>query len=210
MIGTRSHAAKDDAIASKKESLQAASEPVAPTVPSQSNEMQSKSPETQSVRGFDALSSTNLEEWKLAVPGLNYSDTFYKRLESWDMESTNRTSGVPILLSRSGQTVPFKVRSMDVMAVKTNGLIQTVHMHSPIMNIEETRELGMKLCGMLGIEPSQFQAWCDKVGNNWMDAPHFSSGGSRDLQKNRIYSFGVENTYNNEKPWYIDFVISQQ
>jgi len=77
-----------------------------------------------------------------------------------------------------------------------------VQMHSPIMNIDETRELGLQLCNMLGQDPSGFLAWCDKAGNHWLDAPLYGVG-----ESSRRYSFQILRTYTDDKPWYINFMI---
>jgi hypothetical protein len=53
---------------------------------------------------------------------------------------------------------------------------------------------------MLGQDPTDFLAWCNKVGNNWLDAPLYSTG-------DHYYGFQILNTYNNENPWYINFLI---
>jgi hypothetical protein len=75
-----------------------------------------------------------------------------------------------------------------------------VEMHSPIMNIEETRELALQLCNMLQVDPKNFLAWCDNVGNNWLDQPLFADG-------NHYYSFHLLQSFNKEKPWFINFMI---
>lgn len=70
------------------------------------------------------------------------------------------------------------------------------------MNIDETREFGLQLCNMLEVDPKDFLAWCGQVGNHWLDAPLFNTG-------NKSYGFGIRRTYNDEKSWFINFVIQR-
>jgi len=156
---------------------------------------------------LNAIVATNLEQWKTIIPGLHYSDTFGD-WESW-VRQEDSAAGIPVLLSKDKNQTIFKVAFIDVDVLKS-GEMQKSELHSGRMDISQTREHGLQLCKLLGIDPAKFLAWCDKVGNSWMDAPLFSSGGSRDIENNRIYSFGVARTYNDQNPWYIDFIISQQ
>jgi hypothetical protein len=154
----------------------------------------------QTNKMFNALTAMNIEQWKAAIKGLRKSPGLS---ESWDMEMTNRTSGIPVPLIVNGQTNFYKARFINVDVYQgSDGKIMEVEMHSPIMNIDETRELGLQLCNMLQIDPKGFLAWCDKVGNNAVDAPLFGDGDGR-----HHYSFHLLQTFDNEKPWYINFII---
>ena len=153
---------------------------------------------------INALTVTNLTQWKIIINGLHKSPGLTER---WDMEQTNRTAGIPIVLAENGKSVSFKVRFIDVEPLD-DGTIRKVEMHSPIMNIDETRELGSQLCNMLGRDPSDFLAWCDKVGNHWLDSTLFSSGGSRMSNGDKFAGFGMLHSYDDDKPWYIDFFIT--
>lgn len=153
----------------------------------------------------NALTATNIEQWKAAIKGLHKSPGLTER---WNMEQTNRTTGIPIVLAENDKSVSYKVRFIDVEPL-ADGTIRKVEMHSPIMNIDETRELGLQLCAMLGRDPADFSAWCDKVGNNWKENPTlFSSGGSRTPNSDKFAGFGILNSFDNDKPWYIDFFIT--
>jgi hypothetical protein len=145
----------------------------------------------------NALIATNIEQWKGAIKGLHKSPGLS---ESWDMEITNRTTGIPVTLKKNGQTVSYQARFIDISIKNENGDILEAQLHSPIMDIDGTRELGLQLCNMLGQDPTDFLAWCNKVGNNWLDAPLYSTG-------DHYYGFQILNTYNNENPWYINFLI---
>ena len=152
---------------------------------------------------INALTATNLEQWKAIIPGLHKAP--YS--EFWDMEITNRTDGIPVSFTENGKTVSYKVRFIDVEPL-ADGTIQRIEMHSPIMDIAETRELGLQLCNMLGRDPSDFLAWCDKVGNHWLDAPLYDGFSLPIPNDNKFFGFGVKRTYTDEKPWYILFFIT--
>jgi len=148
----------------------------------------------------NALTTTNIEQWKAVIKGLHKSPGLS---ESWDMEMTNRTSGILVPLIANGQTNFYKARFINIDVYQdSDGKIMEVQMHSPIMNIDETRELGLQLCNMLGQDPSGFLAWCDKAGNHWLDAPLYGVG-----ESSRRYSFQILRTYTDDKPWYINFMI---
>jgi hypothetical protein len=76
------------------------------------------------------------------------------------------------------------------------------------MDIDETRELGLQICNMFGRDPSDFIAWCNKVGNHWLDAPLYSSRNIYMPNSNETFGFQTLRTYTDEKPWYINFVIT--
>jgi hypothetical protein len=153
----------------------------------------------------NGLTATNLEQWKITINGLHKSPGLS---ESWNMEITNRTSGISVPLIANGQTNFYKTRFINLDIYEGGGgKIMEVQMHSPIMNIDETKELGLQLCNMLGQDPADFLAWCDKVGNHWLDAPLYYSKSSRDPDSNRIIEFKTLMTYTDAKPWYIDFII---
>jgi hypothetical protein len=152
----------------------------------------------------NALTADNLEQWKAAITGLRKSSGLS---ESWDMEITNRTSGIPIPLMANGQTNFYKARFINLDIYEGGEKIMEAQLHSPIMNIDETRELGLQLCSVLGQDPSDFLAWCDKVGNHWLDAPLYFSKSAHDPNSNKIFEFKTLRTYTDEKPWFIDFII---
>jgi hypothetical protein len=145
----------------------------------------------------NALTATNIEQWKALIKNLHKMRGLS---ESWHMEQTNQALYVPMLLQENGKTISYKVRFIDISIKNDNGDILEVEARSPMMDINETRELGLQLCDMLGIDPKNFLAWCDTVGNHWLDAPLFGDG-------NRQYSFHLFRTYNDEKPWDISFMI---
>ncbi len=154
---------------------------------------------------FNAITATNLEQWKMMVKGLRYSDTFGNTnsngWKSWVMEKHGMDASIPIKLVVNGQVLLYNANFIDVDALISDGEIQSVKLHSPKMNIDETRTLGLQLCKMLDIDPKEFLAWSDKVGNHWLDAPLYSNGGA-------AFGFGIYMTYNDKKPWYVILIIN--
>jgi hypothetical protein len=149
----------------------------------------------------DLTTNKNLEQWKSIIPGIHYSSTIGK-IEYWGVEHQDRSAGVPIKFHRNGDSVVFKVQSAVVSAYKTNGTLQEAQMFSPMMDIYETKKLGLQLCQMLGIDPKDFVIWCHKVGEHWMDQPLFAAG-----TRDHLYLISTRRTYNDEKPWFILFEI---
>jgi hypothetical protein len=148
----------------------------------------------------NALIATNIEQWKAAIQGLKKEAGFITE-QHWLVEQPGRKAGLPINLSLGDKTVQYSAVLISVTAKNEIGDIMEVEMQSPNMNIHDTRELGLQLCNMLGVDPKDFLAWCDKVGNHWLDAPLYAGG-------NRNYSFQILNGYNDEKPWLINFMIT--
>jgi hypothetical protein len=159
-------------------------------------------PETNMVPpdAFNPILATNLDQWKAAIKGLKYSDIFYQNSEILDLEQTNRRTGLPVVLIKGSQIVPYTAASIDINAKKPGGDLIEVQMQTPNMDIDETKTLGLQLCNMLEVDPKDFLTWCDKVGNHWLDAPLYAT--------NHYYGFGINRTYDNEKPWFINFIIA--
>ncbi len=149
---------------------------------------------------INALAATNLEQWKSAIKSLKPLAGFTTE-QHWLFEQPGRKTGLPILLSVGDKTVRYSAVLISVNAQNENGQVRRAEMQSSNMDIDETRELGLQLCDMLGADPKDFLTWCNKVGNQWLDAPLYSTGSASG-------AFGIHRTYNNEKPWYINFVIS--
>jgi hypothetical protein len=112
------------------------------------------------------------------------------------------------MFTENGQSVSYKVRFIDVR-IFSNGQARRIEMHSPIMDIDETRELGLQICSIFGRDPSDFVVWCDKVRNDWKENPTlFSSRNIYVSGNDETFGFQTLNTFDNEKPWYINFVIT--
>jgi hypothetical protein len=155
---------------------------------------------------FNALTATNIEQWRQAVKNLKQVDSSrYHR--DWIMEEDNpdrspdRNASMPFNLILNGQTIEYKATVIYITTKDGTDNLMEAQLQTPNMNIDEAKQLGLQLCKMLGQDPSRFSAWCGKVGNHWMDAPLFSTPSNRQL------SFKILQTFNNEKPWCIDFII---
>lgn len=153
---------------------------------------------------INAITATNIGQLKALIKGLRSYERFVDKTfgsESWNMEWPERHGGIPITLQSKDQSVAYTVNFIDVKTFLETGNIQRVEMHSPMMSINETRALGLQLCSLLNLDSKDFSAWCDKVGNHWVDAPLYSSKGNIHL------GFETLMTYDDRQPWFINFVI---
>ena len=147
---------------------------------------------------FEATSTTNLSQWKTAIEGLTQLSGFSSGLH-YVAEQPNRFVGIPISLIQNSNTVQLKTVFISVDANDSGNLIE-VDMQSQNMNIAETRQMGLQLCKLFGYENDEFIAWCDKVGNHWLDAPLYGRG-------DHYFGFTIIRTYNDEKPWCIQVLL---
>lgn len=156
---------------------------------------------------INAMTATNLEQWKTAIKGLKKLGGFTLD-QHWLVEQPGRKTGLPIVLSKGDKTVQYSAVLISVNAENETGDITQIKMQTPNLNIDETRELGLKICDMLGHDPSNFLAWCDKVGNHWLDAPLYDGFSVPVPNSNKFNGFGILRGYNNGKPWIINFFIT--
>ena len=147
----------------------------------------------------DVLSATNLEQWKSLIKDLKQDKALR---DNWTT-SRSRPGTPPVLLKHNGQSIVYKAAAIDVSVVPRTTDFMEAQIYSPKMNIEETRALGLSLCGMFGFDSNKFQTWCNAVGTNSMDMPLFGIG-------DHSHSFNVRSTFNGEKPWYIIFTVQDQ
>jgi hypothetical protein len=155
---------------------------------------------------ISAVTATNLEQWKTALKGLKKLAGFTTE-QHWLIEQPGRKTEIPIVLSLKDKVVQYNAVLISVTAENGTGNVTEIQMQTPNMNIDEMRELGLQLCILLGVESTEFLSWCDKVGNHWLDAPLFSSKDFRDPNTAKIFGFETLMTYDNEKPWMINFII---
>jgi hypothetical protein len=158
---------------------------------------------------FNALTATNLEQWTNAIKGLKPLAGFQFQ-QHWLVEQPGRTNGLPIALRVGDKVVEYSAVLISVNAESENGQIMRIEMQTANMNIDETRELGIQLCDMFGRDPRDFLAWCDKVGNHWLDSPLYSSRNIYVPNGNETFGFQTLHTFNNESPWMINFIITSQ
>lgn len=157
---------------------------------------------------LDAIKAQSIADWTNAVPNLKVWNHF--RSESSWVAVQKDTNNYPVLLlgGMNGNTVQFAAKLIDVETVDVH--IRRVELHTPNMSINQTRKLGESLLEMMGKDKSSFDAWCDRVGNNWVDAPLFGSGSSQVPDSNKFYGFQMLRSYGNEKPWVINFIITDK
>lgn len=146
----------------------------------------------------NALTATNLEQWKTAINGFKKLAGFTLD-QHWLVEQPGRKTGLPIILRVGDKAVLYNAVLISVNAKNGTGQIIRIEMQTLNMNIDETRELGVQLCDMLGVDSKDFLTWCDKVENHWMDQPLYATGEGN-------YGFQILNTFDNGKPWMINFV----
>ncbi|HEY3762623.1 MAG TPA: hypothetical protein VGN23_12830 [Verrucomicrobiae bacterium] len=148
----------------------------------------------------NTLTATNLDQWRIMIKGLHKTFGF-KISEYWHMgDFTNLLSSTPIMLQTNSKTVIFNANFIN-LGVRNKTNIFEADLHSPMLDIDETKSIGLQLCDLFGFKSDGFVAWCNKTGNHWMDAPLVGVG---DLNHN----FHVRNSFDNQKPWYIDLVIN--
>ncbi|MGH7975652.1 MAG: hypothetical protein ACREDS_06365 [Limisphaerales bacterium] len=158
---------------------------------------------------LNAFTATSLNQWTNALPRLHRLNPS-KYEEAWILEERNPNKHPSVLLvGKNGDNLNYLLDFVDIQ-VKPNGHIRQVELQTPFMDIDDIRDFGTQLCALLDINPNNFLAWCDKVGNQWVDQPIFYSGGGDSLSPGKTVAFNIRHTFNNEKPWYIDFVLSDK
>jgi hypothetical protein len=153
------------------------------------------------------ITLTNLEQCKIAITGLKKLGGFRFK-QSWLVEQPGRTNGLPVILNLNGQTVQYYaiLISVDCLNRDDTNHVSEIQTQTQIMNIDDTRRLGLQLCSTLSIDPKDFLAWCDKVGNQWLDTPLFGAG-IRDVKNNKDIAFQTLHGFNPKKPWFINVII---
>jgi hypothetical protein len=164
--------------------------------------------QTEPQKNLNAMAAQNIADWTNAIPHFKQWSHFRTR-SSW-VADQGITNNYPIILltGANGNTLQFttKLTSVDTMSDH----IRQVELQSPFMNIEEIKNFGQQLCALLDIDPKDFLAWCNQVGNTWVDQPIFYSGAGISPDPAKAVAFNIRQTFNNEKPWYIDFVFTDR
>ena len=146
---------------------------------------------------LDGIKMQSLADWTNALPHIKQWSQFRGR-SSWVVVPMDTNSYPVILLAGvNGKTIQYKAKLTSVDAMGDH--IREIELHTPDMSIDETRKFGESLLEMMGKDKSDFDAWCDKVGNNWVDAPLYSSGSSQVPDSNKCYGFQMLRSYGNEK-----------
>jgi hypothetical protein len=154
---------------------------------------------------LDVGKAQSIVDWTNAIPDFKIS-THTAYVDSWVMEQDNPAKYPSVLLTgKSNETIQYK---SDFIDIEITDRIRRIEIHSPNLNVEDVKTLGDSLLRLMGKDEENFNAWCDKVGNRWMDQPQFSSGNAYFPNGGKTYGFQTLPTFNNEKPWYILLVIT--
>jgi hypothetical protein len=160
----------------------------------------------QTNKPINIITMTNLEQCKIGIKGLKKLGGFIDKYgQHWLVEQHGRTNGLPIILNENGNAVQYAAVLISVDCLNRNDLdhVSEIEMQTQIMNIDDTRKLGLQLCSTLGIDPKDFSAYCDKVGNQWLDTPLFATG-IRDAKIKKVLAFQTLHGFNKDKPWFIN------
>ena len=113
------------------------------------------------------------------------------------------------LTSVNGKSVTFVADMMWALTDRSDDHVHQLDLHSPPLDIDEVRQVGLELEGAWGLDPTGFLTWCNKVGNNWIDAPLYSAGNGFPPAPEPHIGFSVRRTTDNEKPWLVVLNIQE-
>src|SRR5665213_3567255 len=123
------------------------------------------------------------------------------------MDGIDSKQSISLMLGDTNHVMQYDANFISIDAKKQSGEIISVDLHGLKMNIVELKDLGSKLHELTGKDPSLFLAWCDKVGNTWIDVPLYSAGNATAPDGHKIYAFDVNRTYDDTQPWHISLLI---
>jgi len=159
---------------------------------------------------FGATVSTNIDEWKIAVPGLkllNPSDI----MEVWAFDGHGEKKYVTLGLTASGGRSIDYVAALVIVRVKKPGdQINRIELQAPYMTIEEIKAAAKRLNDLLELDEEPFQAWANQVGNQWMDQPVFASKGGASPDPLKDTGYTINRSFHADKPWFITFIFSDK
>lgn len=156
---------------------------------------------------LNATITTNLDQWKAAITNL-HNDPANK--ENWIMRQSDTNAGVRLIISGKNQTwMEFDSNFININVRTNSDDIDRIEIQGVEMNIAQIRVSGDALSKVMGTDKSNFNAWCDKMGNRLMDAPLFSSDKAR-LENGEMCRFEMLASHNSEKPWMINFIITDR
>lgn len=154
------------------------------------------------IKDVDVITANkSLAQWKSFIPELHYSTTIGK-IEYWEQRNRDQTTGIPLRFTRNDRAAIFNVSFAGISAYKPNGILQVAELHSPKMDINETKKLGLQLLQLVDLDPKDFLAWCETAAAHGMDEPVFSTG-----TRDHLYIINTRHSFNEAKPWYILFEI---
>lgn len=159
---------------------------------------------------LEATIVTNIAVWTQALPGIRLLNPSTIE-ESWIFEEASPDK-YPLLsiTGVDGQNLEYVARFVAVQVSKQDEHIRRIELQSPNMTIEDAKKIGLKIARLLELDPKEFISWCDLVGNQWMDKPVFTSKAGVSPDPNKTIGFTVKATFDNVKPWYITFIMSDK
>ncbi len=128
----------------------------------------------------------------------------FLHLKNWYSESNWITFQ---LKSINGQPTGFTADTIFALTDRKDDHVHELTLHSPWLDIDGVRQVGLELEKAWGLDPKDFLAWCNKVGNKWVDAPLYSAGNGFPPAPEPYIGFSVRRTTNDEKPWVIVLTI---
>lgn len=148
----------------------------------------------------DVLAATTLKQWQDMIRDLQPDS---KSETLWATKSV-RKGTPPVLLNFNSQTILFKAQCITVNLDYPAKHFQSAQIRSPALTVDQTRELGLKICAMFDMDAVKFSDWCDKFANNWMEARLVEIADNSSL-----HSFKILRGYNDDAPWSIELTTRQ-
>ncbi|MDD5140058.1 MAG: hypothetical protein PHY43_07370 [Verrucomicrobiales bacterium] len=172
---------------------------------------------TQAVFGMSQTNTSSLDSTAIvqieSLADLKEKIASLKLLEADKYDQVWVSDGIPLVFEIKGKNdkaIRFVADFVEATSDPEGGRIWKLELHSPNMSIEELRPLGIQLHEMLKIDPQPFLSWADKVGNAWVDSPLYYNGEPAVPAGEKRFSFGVLHTYNDERPWFVRFLITSR
>jgi hypothetical protein len=154
---------------------------------------------------FNVTTATNLDQWKAAISNL-HNDSVLR--ENWVMRQSDTNTGVRLIISGTNQTwVEFDSNFISIKTKTSSDAIHRIEIQGVGMNIAEIHVIGRVLLKLMGKGESNFNAWCDKIGSHPVDAPLYTSDNAH-LYSGRVCGFEILSGHDPEKPWMINFIIT--
>jgi hypothetical protein len=126
--------------------------------------------------------------------------TGYSNLRAWLSEDQLLQFQIT---GRDQKSVGLKVILFTALTDNSDDHVRQLTLNSSWLDIDQVRQIGLQLEDAWGLDPVDFLAWCDKVGNKWLDAPLFNSRNGIAPFPNQYIGFGVHRTTNDKNPWII-------
>lgn len=154
---------------------------------------------------LNVSTATNLNQWKAAITNL-HNDSVPK--ENWVMRQSDTNTGVRLVISGTNQAwMEFDSDFININTEKNSDAIHRIEIQGVAMNIAEIRVIGRVLLKVMGKDESNFNAWCDKIKSHPVDTPLYTSDNAH-LYNGRACEFEILSSHNPEKPWMINFIVT--